>query len=265
MALIAAGLEHRLCGWIMEFSALVTEASDEAIPVHAVKADDLDARARRRSTSASGASPRRRASRRRPAATSSFPTPTGISAACSSASARADAAERGPLLFGKLATALPAGHLPAGRRRRRARARGARLRARELSLRPLPQAEGGRRPPRRAARAPTAPRSPASATAIFLTRDLINTPANDLSPHDLAHAASALAARFGASISVIDGEALARGFPMIHAVGAGSDRPPCLIDIRWGIGERSEGDAGRQGHRLRHRRPRHQAGRPAWR
>ena len=70
--------------------------------------------------------------------------------------------------------------------------------------------------------------------AIFLTRDLINTPANDLSPHDLAHAATALADRFRASVAIIDGETLARDFPMIHAVGVGSDRPPCLIDIRWG-------------------------------
>jgi leucyl aminopeptidase len=69
---------------------------------------------------------------------------------------------------------------------------------------------------------------------VFLARDLINTPANDLSPHDLARAAGALAARFGASHAVLDGDALARGFPMIHAVGAGSDRPPCLIDMRWG-------------------------------
>ncbi|HWT29478.1 MAG TPA: leucyl aminopeptidase family protein [Propylenella sp.] len=69
---------------------------------------------------------------------------------------------------------------------------------------------------------------------VFLARDLINTPANHLSPHDLARAAGALAARYGASIAVVDGEALARDFPMVHAVGVGSDRPPCLIDMRWG-------------------------------
>jgi leucyl aminopeptidase len=73
---------------------------------------------------------------------------------------------------------------------------------------------------------------------VFLARDLINTPPNDLSPQDLARAAATLAARFGASHSVVEGEALERGFPMIHAVGAGSDRPPCLIDLRWGV----EGD-----------------------
>jgi leucyl aminopeptidase len=69
---------------------------------------------------------------------------------------------------------------------------------------------------------------------IFLARDLINTPANDLSPHDLANAAAGIARRFGAELSVIDGGALARDFPMVHAVGAGSDRPPCLVDLRWG-------------------------------
>jgi leucyl aminopeptidase len=70
--------------------------------------------------------------------------------------------------------------------------------------------------------------------AVFLTRDLINTPANDLGPRDLARAAEALAARCGAEIAVIDGEALESGFPMIHAVGAASDRTPCLVDMRWG-------------------------------
>ena len=37
---------------------------------------------------------------------------------------------------------------------------------------------------------------------------------------------------------MVEGKALARGFPMIHAVGAASDRPPCLVDMRWG----TEGD-----------------------
>ena len=69
---------------------------------------------------------------------------------------------------------------------------------------------------------------------VFLARDLINTPANDLSPQDLADAASELAGRFGATIDVTAGEALEREFPMVHAVGMASDRPPCLIDLRWG-------------------------------
>jgi leucyl aminopeptidase len=69
---------------------------------------------------------------------------------------------------------------------------------------------------------------------VYLARDLINTPANDLSPQGLADAARELAAKNGATIEVIEGDGLRQGFPMIHAVGAASDRPPCLIDMRWG-------------------------------
>ncbi len=69
---------------------------------------------------------------------------------------------------------------------------------------------------------------------MFLTRDLINTPANDLSPRDLARAATELGERYQASVAVVEGEVLARDFPMVHAVGVASDRPPCLIDLTWG-------------------------------
>jgi leucyl aminopeptidase len=68
-----------------------------------------------------------------------------------------------------------------------------------------------------------------------LARDLINTPANDMGPPDLEHAARALAARHGASISVIIGERLLEeNFPLVHAVGRAADRAPRLIDIAWG-------------------------------
>jgi leucyl aminopeptidase len=72
------------------------------------------------------------------------------------------------------------------------------------------------------------------AEAIFLARDLINTPANDMGPDELAAAAKTLAARHGAKLSVIRGAVLKKGFPLIEAVGRGSTRPPCLIDLRWG-------------------------------
>jgi leucyl aminopeptidase len=72
------------------------------------------------------------------------------------------------------------------------------------------------------------------AEAVFLARDLINTPANDLGPDDLAAAARALAAQHGARVGVIKGAALKKDFPLIEAVGRGSSRPPCLIDLRWG-------------------------------
>jgi len=72
------------------------------------------------------------------------------------------------------------------------------------------------------------------AEAVFLARDLINTPANDLGPDELAAAARALAAAHGAKVTVTRGAALKRDFPLIEAVGRGSARPPCLIDLTWG-------------------------------
>ena len=72
------------------------------------------------------------------------------------------------------------------------------------------------------------------ARAVASGRDLINTPANDLGPAEIAAAARALAERFGAAIAVTEGEALAKEFPLVHAVGAASPRAPRLIDLRWG-------------------------------
>ncbi|MFN6926159.1 MAG: leucyl aminopeptidase family protein [Tabrizicola sp.] len=68
-----------------------------------------------------------------------------------------------------------------------------------------------------------------------LTRDLINTPAQDMGPAELEAAARALASRFGASVTATVGDdLLAANFPMIHAVGRASPRLPRLIDLRWG-------------------------------
>ena len=80
-----------------------------------------------------------------------------------------------------------------------------------------------------------AARIEAMAAAECLTRDLINTPASDMGPDELEAAARELAARFGASIETVEGDALLeRNFPMIHTVGRASDRAPRLIDMRWG-------------------------------
>lgn len=73
-----------------------------------------------------------------------------------------------------------------------------------------------------------------AAEATFLTRDLINRPANDLGPDQIAEAMSGLAGRHGAEIEVIGGTALEEGFPMIFAVGKASPRRPLLIDMKWG-------------------------------
>ncbi|QPF84245.1 leucyl aminopeptidase family protein [Bradyrhizobium genosp. L] len=72
------------------------------------------------------------------------------------------------------------------------------------------------------------------AEAAALARDLINTPSNDMGPAELAGVARELAGRFGASINCISGAELEQDFPLIHAVGMASTRPPLLIDLSWG-------------------------------
>ncbi|MCU0893662.1 MAG: leucyl aminopeptidase family protein [Rhodospirillales bacterium] len=74
-----------------------------------------------------------------------------------------------------------------------------------------------------------------TADAVAMARDLINTPANDMGPEDLAAAAAGLADRYDARVTTIVGdELLAQGYPAIHAVGRASARAPRLIDLRWG-------------------------------
>jgi leucyl aminopeptidase len=74
-----------------------------------------------------------------------------------------------------------------------------------------------------------------TAGAIAMTRDLVNTPAGDMGPEELADAAAALAGSTGALFRTIVGDALLQeNFPAIHAVGRASPRAPRLIDLRWG-------------------------------
>ncbi len=71
--------------------------------------------------------------------------------------------------------------------------------------------------------------------ATFLARDLVNTPAADLGPAELADAAVLVAEAHDAEIEITVGEDLVRdGYPAIYAVGKGCPREPRLIDIRWG-------------------------------
>jgi len=72
------------------------------------------------------------------------------------------------------------------------------------------------------------------AEGVALARDLINTPSNDMGPAELEAAARKLAQQHGAAVQVTAGEALAKGFPLVQAVGGGSPRAPRLIDITWG-------------------------------
>ncbi len=73
------------------------------------------------------------------------------------------------------------------------------------------------------------------ADGIFLARDLINTPANDMGPDALEEASRTLGQSHGAEIAVTTGDdLLARNFPMIHAVGRAGAIAPRLIDMQWG-------------------------------
>jgi len=73
------------------------------------------------------------------------------------------------------------------------------------------------------------------ADAVTFARDLINTPANDMGPAELAQAADALVARYQAAMRVIVGDdLLVENFPLIHAVGRAAARAPRLIDLTWG-------------------------------
>jgi leucyl aminopeptidase len=73
------------------------------------------------------------------------------------------------------------------------------------------------------------------AESVFFARDLVNTPPNDMGPEELAAAARDLAKRYGAKFSVIVGDDLLKqNYPLIHAVGRASSRTSRLIDITWG-------------------------------
>ena len=74
-----------------------------------------------------------------------------------------------------------------------------------------------------------------TADATMLVRDLINIPAEDMGPAELATAARRLARSHKARSKVIVGDALLKqNYPTIHAVGRASSRAPRLIDLTWG-------------------------------
>ncbi|MDF1848076.1 MAG: leucyl aminopeptidase family protein [Parvibaculaceae bacterium] len=73
--------------------------------------------------------------------------------------------------------------------------------------------------------------------AVFLTRDLVNTPTNDLGPAELETQVRQVADGFDVSCYVITGDdLLTENYPMVHAVGraAAEGAAPRLIDFTWG-------------------------------
>lgn len=69
---------------------------------------------------------------------------------------------------------------------------------------------------------------------VFLARDLINTPTNDMGPNQLEAAFRALAAHYKAEVSVVAGDDLKQNFPLVHTVGRASADAPRLLEMRWG-------------------------------
>ncbi len=73
------------------------------------------------------------------------------------------------------------------------------------------------------------------AEAICAARDLINTPAQDLGPAELAEAVRQVGKRHDAKFKQTVGNALLKaGFPAVHAVGRAAAREPRLIELNWG-------------------------------
>lgn len=73
------------------------------------------------------------------------------------------------------------------------------------------------------------------AEAIFLARDMISTPAEDMGPAEISNIIKQLAKQFDADFEEIVGEDLVKeGFMGIYTVGRASYRAPRLIRLKWG-------------------------------
>ncbi|MFU8798126.1 MAG: leucyl aminopeptidase family protein [Gammaproteobacteria bacterium] len=68
--------------------------------------------------------------------------------------------------------------------------------------------------------------------AFYLVRDLINTPAENMGPAELAGVADTLDAT--SVRHIVGDELLVQNYPAIHTVGRASQQAPRLIDLRWG-------------------------------
>jgi leucyl aminopeptidase len=89
----------------------------------------------------------------------------------------------------------------------------------------------------------------AVAGACALTRDMVNTPANDMGPLQIETIARELALAHGAALSVIVGDDLLEaGYPAVHAVGRAAvpHRAPRMIELTWGVQGDAEGGDSRR-------------------
>ena len=89
------------------------------------------------------------------------------------------------------------------------------------------------RPPARLVPPPRCEAARQAVEASWMVRDLINAPANLLGPAQLGAVCVDLGKHFGARTELIEGTDLARDYPTVAAVGAGSARPPCVARLSW--------------------------------
>jgi len=66
--------------------------------------------------------------------------------------------------------------------------------------------------------------------SIYMLKNMVNTPANDMSPADIEKVAISLDGEVG----VTSGKTLEKEFPLIHMVGKAAEEGPRLIDLQWG-------------------------------
>jgi leucyl aminopeptidase len=73
-----------------------------------------------------------------------------------------------------------------------------------------------------------------AAAAVYMARDLVNEPAQDMTPRRMAEVAVAAAEAGGLTVKVWDEEDIEReGLGGLHGVSLGSDEPPRLIELRY--------------------------------
>ena len=138
--------------------------------------------------------------------------------------------DRSPFAFGSLATRLPEGawKLVPGDYANAAAVLGFSLGAYHFGT-----FKPAKRAPARLVLPSNDPRPLSEAAAIWMVRDLINTPANLLGPAELADAAIALAKANGAVWTRTEGEKLDAAYPTIATVGRGSTRLPVVAAFKW--------------------------------
>jgi len=204
----------------------------DVLPVYAVRPDDVDPLAFR--LGASGAFLRAQNFTGAEAEVALLPGPEGLAGAVLGLGHATS-----PLVFGALPKILPASH------RWRLEPGPFSAAEAELGFRLGGYAFDGLKSAKKTLALLAASETPAVSTlvdAVFLTRDLINTPANLLGPAELADAADAVAKRFDARCERVTGAALAARYPVLAAVGAGSARPPEVVILSW-AGSKAGADA----------------------